>query len=221
MHGAGPFTPGLTHDRSMARLNDFRNEFIHFTPKGWALQLAGLPTSCLDGLCIIGYFGWETTSITWYKSPHALRRSVRMTSWDASSKRCMCNMQASRSFETDTQRHCAARRAGEHTPATQCRCAPVNSDVILTDAHDLDCFGRNCYVLALRCGAGALCHWLAGLARAPAQPAERTPPLGVAHCAKEPPRCIGDSVFDKKPRLRPCNRARALFHQRRTEICAV
>lgn len=72
-HGASAFTPGSTHDRSMQRLNDFRNEFIHFTPKGWALEVAGLPAICLDCLDVIRYFGWETTLITWYKASHVAR----------------------------------------------------------------------------------------------------------------------------------------------------
>ena len=38
-------------------------------------------------------------------------------------------MRADRSFGADTQRHCAARRAGEHMPAAQCRCVPVKSNV--------------------------------------------------------------------------------------------
>lgn len=76
VHGARAFTPGATHDKSMEQLNEFRNEFIHFTPKGWSLQLAGLPTICLDGLDLIRYFGWETTPINWYKPSH-VRRAQR------------------------------------------------------------------------------------------------------------------------------------------------
>ncbi len=65
--GAGPFRPGQTHDLSLKRLNDFRNEFIHFTPKGWSLELQGLPGVGLDALDLIQFFGWESTAILWHK----------------------------------------------------------------------------------------------------------------------------------------------------------
>ena len=29
--------------RDIRRLHSFRNEFVHFTPKGWSLEIAGLP----------------------------------------------------------------------------------------------------------------------------------------------------------------------------------
>jgi hypothetical protein len=72
-HGAAAFVPGPTHDQSMARLNEFRNEFIHFTPKGWSLQLAGLPAICIDILDVVRYFAWETTSINWYDATYVER----------------------------------------------------------------------------------------------------------------------------------------------------
>lgn len=71
--GASPFAPGANHDRSMKRLNEFRNEFIHFTPKGWSLELAGLPAICLDVLAIVRHFGWETTPINWYEASYVTR----------------------------------------------------------------------------------------------------------------------------------------------------
>jgi hypothetical protein len=38
-------------------------------------------------------------------------------------------MRSNRSFDADTQRHCAAKRAGELTPRGACRCVPVNFNV--------------------------------------------------------------------------------------------
>ncbi|WP_427912852.1 hypothetical protein ACPWT1_19840 [Ramlibacter sp. MMS24-I3-19] len=76
MFGSGAFRPGLTHDRSMALLNEFRNMFTHFTPKGWSLELAGLPSICLDALDVVRWFGWETTAVTWYE-PNFVERSKR------------------------------------------------------------------------------------------------------------------------------------------------
>jgi hypothetical protein len=31
------------HRQSFSRLHDLRNDFTHFTPKGWAIELSGLP----------------------------------------------------------------------------------------------------------------------------------------------------------------------------------
>lgn len=71
--GAGPFAPTATSDRSMELLNEIRNEFTHFTPKGWSLQLAGLPKLGLDALELIQFLGWESTAITWYRRVHQVR----------------------------------------------------------------------------------------------------------------------------------------------------
>jgi hypothetical protein len=71
--GAACFTGSEAHDSSMKRLNDIRNDFIHFTPKGWSLELAGLPQICLDNLDLIRYLGWETNAITWYEASHRTR----------------------------------------------------------------------------------------------------------------------------------------------------
>lgn len=71
--GARNFTPGATHDESMRRLNDLRNQFIHFTPKGWSIELALLPKVCLDALDLIEWLGWESDAILWYNNAHRSR----------------------------------------------------------------------------------------------------------------------------------------------------
>jgi hypothetical protein len=71
--GAACFIGSPTRDLSMRRLNHIRNEFIHFTPKGWSLEMAGLPQICLDSLDLIRYLGWETNAITWYRAAHRTR----------------------------------------------------------------------------------------------------------------------------------------------------
>ena len=71
--GAGPFIPEASSDWSLERLNEFRNTFTHFTPKGWSLELAGLPSICLDTLNLIQFLGWESTAITWYRRIHQVR----------------------------------------------------------------------------------------------------------------------------------------------------
>ena len=68
-----PFAPGITHDHSLSKLNCFRNEFIHFTPKGWSLELAQLAPVCRDTLDLIAFLGWRSNQILWHKQSH-LRR---------------------------------------------------------------------------------------------------------------------------------------------------
>lgn len=77
--GSTAFVPGPTHDMSFKYLNDFRNEFIHFTPKGWSLLLPGLPKMALDVLDLIQFFGWESSSIHWNKRalPVRTKRSLK------------------------------------------------------------------------------------------------------------------------------------------------
>jgi len=67
------FSPGPTHDGSLRRLNSFRNEFIHFTPKGWSLELALLPPVSRDTLDLIAFLGWTSNQILWHKQSHVRR----------------------------------------------------------------------------------------------------------------------------------------------------
>ncbi len=61
------FVPAGTQGRSIKKLNEFRNEFIHFTPKGWSLEVDGLPQICLDSLALIEFLGWKTENIFWHE----------------------------------------------------------------------------------------------------------------------------------------------------------
>lgn len=68
------FMGSADHDRAMKKLNTLRNEFIHFTPKGWSLELDGLPeisSRCLD---VIEFIGWAPGNILWYE-PENLEHS--------------------------------------------------------------------------------------------------------------------------------------------------
>lgn len=60
------FAPGPSHDYSMDKLNELRNGFIHFMPKAWAIELAGLPKVCLDALDVANFLGWESMTIIWH-----------------------------------------------------------------------------------------------------------------------------------------------------------
>ena len=68
------FVPKGTQGKSIKRLDTLRNEFIHFTPKGWSLELDGLPGICLDCIGLVRFLGWETSNIFWHE-PQAKERS--------------------------------------------------------------------------------------------------------------------------------------------------
>lgn len=71
--GSRPFVPGRTHDDSLAYLNELRNNFIHFFPKGWSILLPGLAEACLEALDLIDFLGWESQTIIW-SEPELLER---------------------------------------------------------------------------------------------------------------------------------------------------
>ncbi len=71
--GVGAFVPTGKHDESMNYLNEFRNMFTHFTPKGWSLQLAGLPRICLDTLEVMNFLGLQSTAVLWSKPARRAR----------------------------------------------------------------------------------------------------------------------------------------------------
>lgn len=59
-----PATPEI--DADLKRLVEFRNDFIHFTPKGWAIQLAGLPRILGNALAVVEHLAWKG-HILWYE----------------------------------------------------------------------------------------------------------------------------------------------------------
>lgn len=61
------FTPKGTQGKSIKKLNEIRNDFIHFTPKGWSLEVDGLPLICKDCLSLIEFLGWDTENIFWHE----------------------------------------------------------------------------------------------------------------------------------------------------------
>jgi len=44
------FVPQGSQSASIRKLNSLRNEFVHFTPKGWSLELSGAPRIAIDCL---------------------------------------------------------------------------------------------------------------------------------------------------------------------------
>lgn len=59
-----------TQDRSVKKLNAIRNEFIHFLPRSWSLEVSGLPKICLDCLALVEFLAWESGNIIWHKERH-------------------------------------------------------------------------------------------------------------------------------------------------------
>lgn len=57
------FSPGPTHDRSMRLLNSIRNEFTHFVPMGWSLEVNGMPTILLDSVSLLRFLAFESGNV--------------------------------------------------------------------------------------------------------------------------------------------------------------
>jgi hypothetical protein len=68
--GSKPFIPNQVQDSSIKKLHELRNKFIHFIPKGWSLEVSGLPdiiTRCIE---IIDYLVNESGNILFYEEMH-------------------------------------------------------------------------------------------------------------------------------------------------------
>jgi hypothetical protein len=64
-----PFTAGPTHDSSMKKLNELRNDFIHFMPAYRPVEREELASWCaiaLDCLDVANFLGWESGCILWH-----------------------------------------------------------------------------------------------------------------------------------------------------------
>jgi hypothetical protein len=67
------FVPVGTEGGDIKRLNSLRNEFIHFTPKGWSLEVDGLPRIALATATLISFLALQTQNVFWH-SPEARQR---------------------------------------------------------------------------------------------------------------------------------------------------
>lgn len=61
------FMPTGTQTDSVRRLNRLRNDFTHFLPKGWSLEVSGLPRVVNDCLAIISFLALESRNILWHE----------------------------------------------------------------------------------------------------------------------------------------------------------
>jgi hypothetical protein len=59
------FVPIGTQGDSIKKLNSLRNEFIHFTPKVWCLELIGLPDIASDCLSISEFLALASNNVLW------------------------------------------------------------------------------------------------------------------------------------------------------------
>ena len=67
------FKPVGTQGRSIKKLDSLRDELIHFTPKGWSLEVSGLPGICIDCFAIIRFLAFESGAATWYEEEFETR----------------------------------------------------------------------------------------------------------------------------------------------------
>jgi hypothetical protein len=70
------FRPQGTQGASIKQLNRLRNEFVHFTPRVWALELTGLPAICNDCLDIADFLARQSNNVTWPDAELAARATT-------------------------------------------------------------------------------------------------------------------------------------------------
>lgn len=66
--GSKPFKPQGTQTESVKLLNELRNDFIHFLPQGWSLEVSGLPQMVKDCVDIIDFLAFECGNVIWHNS---------------------------------------------------------------------------------------------------------------------------------------------------------
>jgi len=74
------FIPSEAQDKSIRILDSLRNEFIHFVPKGWRLEVGELPTMVIDCLNFINFLGWQCGNVLWYDPDVELRARAAVAS---------------------------------------------------------------------------------------------------------------------------------------------
>lgn len=57
------YVPKGHQDRSIRKINQLRNQFIHFKPKAWVLELNILPKIALDGIDVIDFLVFTSGTI--------------------------------------------------------------------------------------------------------------------------------------------------------------
>lgn len=57
--------PNGTQEESIERLNELRNDFVHFTPKFWSLEISGLTQMVIDCIRVISFLAFESKNVFW------------------------------------------------------------------------------------------------------------------------------------------------------------
>lgn len=57
------FVPKGQQGKSIKLLNSFRNEFIHFLPKSWSIEMSGLPAMSLDCVSVIDFLVSDSNNV--------------------------------------------------------------------------------------------------------------------------------------------------------------
>lgn len=60
------FVPNATQDKNVEDLNELRNEFIHFTPKSYVLDVWNFPSLTQDIIDIIRFLAFQSANVHWY-----------------------------------------------------------------------------------------------------------------------------------------------------------
>lgn len=74
------FVPKGTQDSSIKDLNRLRNDFIHFTPKTWALEPRELPGMLSDCLEIAEFLAWQSGNVFFLEQNLRERLEIAFTS---------------------------------------------------------------------------------------------------------------------------------------------
>ena len=74
------FIPKGTQGGSVKLLNHLRNEFIHFTPRVWVLELEDLPAMALDCLNMAEFLARQSHNVMWEEGELKERMRIACTS---------------------------------------------------------------------------------------------------------------------------------------------
>lgn len=82
------FTPSDSQDKSIRKLNLYRNDFIHFVPKAWSIELAGLPSIIHDCIDISEFLVFESNNI----DPHDKKFKIHIKKYIELSKKSLLDI---------------------------------------------------------------------------------------------------------------------------------
>lgn len=80
------FVPSGSEGKDIKDLNTLRNAFIHFTPKGWSLEVDGLPRICLSTARLISFLALETQNVFWHSEESRIQLQQSLAAFSQSMK---------------------------------------------------------------------------------------------------------------------------------------